>query len=266
MRFSRRWPAVALNWSSLGDEGVGSGVWGAGVGAITSATGGATLSAGICSDSPLPTPNTRFAFFRILTRSTMNVVDPLIFRRHFAQTVLACGVGNALGVDRFGVVAEGVEQRGRGEGIEHARDAAADGVHGPDRVRGERIPRAAGYADAVLDVQHRLVERQRAEAITHPDSLAQRRVVRAVETRLQLRLADEQDREQVLVIELEVGEETDLVEGGLRRDELRLIDDQHRLAAGFVQLEQLRVNLIEQLVAETGGLESEPRGDRAEEL
>src|SRR4051794_32028134 len=209
MRSWRRWPAVALKCSSLGDEGVGSGVWGVGAGAITSATGGVTLSAGICSDSPPPTPNTLFAFFRIFTRSTMDVVDPLIFRRHFAQTVLACGSGNARGIDRLGVVAEGVEQRGCGEGVEHARDAAADGVHGADCVRGEGISRAAGHADAVLDVQHRLFERQRAEAITHPDPLAKRRVVRAVETRLQLRLADEQDREQVLVVELKVGEETD---------------------------------------------------------
>src|SRR3954470_24113204 len=122
MRSSRRRPAGALKWSSLFDAGVGCRVSGVGAGAIASATGGATLSAGICSDSPLPTPNTLFAFFRILTRSTMKVVDPLIFRWHFAQTVLACGGGNARGVDRLGVVAEGVEQRGRGEGIEPARD------------------------------------------------------------------------------------------------------------------------------------------------
>src|SRR4051812_43372386 len=186
MRFSRRWPAVALNFSSLFDAGVGCRVSGVGETAAVwdgaTSCGGATTAsvvAGACSDSPPSTPNTLFAFFRILTRSTMNVVDPLIFRRHFAQTVLACGSGNARGVDRFGVVAEGVEQRGRGEGIEHARDAAADGVHGPDCVRRERISRAAGHADAVLDVQHRLVERQRAEAITHPDPLAQRRVMGA---------------------------------------------------------------------------------------
>src|SRR5205085_5895180 len=129
MKPSRRWPAVDLNWSSLGDEGVGSGVWGVGEDAAGSATIGSgavtTASAGgFCADS-------RAFFFRIFTRSTMDVVDPLIFRWNLAQAVLAGGGGNARCVDRLGVVAEGVEQCRGGQGVEHARDAAADGVHGP---------------------------------------------------------------------------------------------------------------------------------------
>src|SRR3954469_10220606 len=102
MKPSRRWPAVALNCSSLGDEGVGC--WASDVEEAASGSGwtaacGGAASVGFGSDSPLATPNTFFAFLRILTRSTMNVVDPLIFRWCFAQAVLAGGGGNARCVD-----------------------------------------------------------------------------------------------------------------------------------------------------------------------
>src|SRR5438105_560620 len=154
MKPSRRWPAVALNCSSLGEAGVGcrvSGVGESAAGSGCAASGGGATTAsdvGFSSDSPLPTPNTFFAFFRIFTRSTMNVVDPLIFRWRFTQAMLAGGGGDARCVNRFGVVAEGIEQRGCGERVEHARNAAAGGVHGAGGVGGERIPRAAADADA----------------------------------------------------------------------------------------------------------------------
>src|SRR5207302_1757987 len=155
MNPSRRWPAVALNCSSLGEAGVGGRVSGVGESAAGSgcaaSCGGATTASdvGFSSDSPLPTPNTFFAFFRIFTRSTMDVVDPLIFWWRFAKAMLAGGGGDARCVNRFGVVAERIKQRGCGERVQHARDAAADGVHGTDGVGGERIPRTAGDANAV---------------------------------------------------------------------------------------------------------------------
>src|SRR5205823_8866379 len=112
-------------------------------------------------------------------------------RGDLGQSVFARGGGDARGVDALGIVAEGVEQRGGGEGVDQPRDAAADGVNALHGRARERVARAAGHADAMLDVRDRLVERERAEAVAKADALPQRRVVRAVETRLQLGLADE---------------------------------------------------------------------------
>src|SRR5258706_381730 len=216
-----------------------------------------SLSRGI-SRSPLAATRSPsfFAFLRILTRSTMGYLETMLARRG----------GDAGGVDGQGVVAEGVEQRGRGQGVDHARDAAADGVDLANGLGAERIPRSARHPDAVLDVAGRVVLVQRTEAVAHTDALAQRRVGGALEARLQFRLPDQQHREQILIVELEVRQQADLVERLLRRDELRLVEDQHRLALLLVQLEQLRVDAVQQLVAETRRLDAEGRGDRAQEL
>src|SRR6185436_530914 len=163
---ARRWPAVCLKVSSV--EGVSSraerGSWGSGgaTGSAASGTGcstatrtGPSLSLGMTSACAF------FAFFLIFTRSTMRGL----------HAVLAGGAGDARGVDGLGVLAEGVEERGGGEGVDQAGDAAAEEVDLFHRVEVEWIPGAAGDADAMLDVLDRLRERKRAERVTHPDAL-----------------------------------------------------------------------------------------------
>src|SRR5205085_6146677 len=114
-----------------------------------SGSGGAAL----CSSATGAFSSASFflAFFRIFTRSTMRVL-----RRH---AVFARGGVDAGGIDRRRVFAEGVEERGRGEGVDQARDAAAQRVNLHHRFAAERIARAAGDADAMLDVFERLVLR-----------------------------------------------------------------------------------------------------------
>src|ERR1051326_2812136 len=196
-----------------------------------------------------------FAFLRIFTRSTMRL-----------QPVLVRGGGDALRIDRLRVLAERVEQRRRGERVDQPRDPAAGRVNLLHRRAAERVARAAADAHAMLDVRDRLLQRQRPEAVAQADALPQRRVGGTVDARFELRLSDEQHREQILIVELEVRQQADLVERRLRGDELRLVDDQHRLAAAFVQLEELGVDLVEQVVAEAARLEAEAARNRSEKL
>src|SRR5204862_8174602 len=110
-----------------------------------------------------------FAFLRILARSTMH---DLLGR---GEAMLAGGGSDARGVDALRVVAEGVQQRGGGQRVDQARDAAAHGVDALHRRPREGVSSAAGDADAMLDVVDRLGPRERAEAVAKADALAQRR-------------------------------------------------------------------------------------------
>src|SRR5206468_9808932 len=92
------------------------------------------------------------AFLRIFTRSTMRVL-----RRH---AVFARGGVDAGGIDRRRIFAEGVEQRSRSERVDQSRDSSAQRVNLHHRRGAERIARATGDADAMLDVLERLVLRQ----------------------------------------------------------------------------------------------------------
>src|ERR1041385_8413887 len=186
--------------------------------------------------------------------------------RRLREPVVARRGGDALRVDRLRVLAEGVEQRGRGERVDQARDPAARRVDLLHRRAAERIPRAAAHPHAMLDVFDRLLQRQRPQTVTHSDALPQRRVGEAVDAHLQLRLSDEQHGQEVLIVELKVRQQADLVERRLRRDELGLVDDQHRLAAAFAKLEELGVDLVEKAVAEAARLEAEAARNRSEKL
>src|SRR2546427_10864286 len=118
----------------------------------------------------------------------------------------------------------------------------------------------------MLDVAKRLLECQRAERVAHSDALSKRRVCRAIETPVELRLSDQQHGQEILIVELEIREQPDLIECRLARKQLRLIDDQHRLAATLVQLNQLCVNLVEQIAAQLRRRDAQSIGDRAQQL
>src|SRR5215213_1355597 len=110
-------PAFRLRASGFGDSSAGGVVGSDGAGCAFAAAASASSFS--------------FAFFfLILTRSTM---------RGGLHVVLSGGGRDARGIDRLGVFAEGVEERGRGQGIDQARNAAADGVDLFHRLAAERV-------------------------------------------------------------------------------------------------------------------------------
>src|SRR2546430_5605908 len=120
MKPSRFLPASCLNFSSFADDGCSvAGVLGCWI--------SCSLLAARCSLRAF------FAFFRILTRSTMY--------RLLHEAVLARRGDDARGVDALGIVAEGLQKRGGGEGVDQARDAAAYDVDALHRVMVERVAR-----------------------------------------------------------------------------------------------------------------------------
>ena len=119
----------------------------------------------------------------------------------------------------------------------------------------------------MLDVLDRLFERERLERVAHPDALAERRVCVALEANIELRLSDEDHREQVLIVELKIRQQADLVERRLWSGiscASSMISD--RLALLLVQLDELRLDLLEQVVADARRRAAQSRGDRVDEL
>src|SRR5712691_5732573 len=170
----------------------------------------AALSGGSAGEVAGPSLFFSFAFLRIFTRSTMRLLHLMVARR-------GVDAGN---VNRLGVFPKGVEQRGRCQRVDQARDAGAQQVNLFHRGAAEGIAAAPGDADAVIDVSKSFLQRERFERVAHADALSQRRVRRAVQTRMQLRLADQDHRQQILIIELKVREQADLIERRFGRNEL----------------------------------------------
>src|SRR3954451_3127318 len=140
-RPSRRWPASSLNFSSFDSAGVAGEVAGCRL-SVAGSTAGCSATG-----NWEPATSAFFAFLRIFTRSTMDLHSMLARRGRDARRV-----------DRRSVFAERIEQRRRGEGVDQARDAAADDVDLRHRFARERIALAAGDADAVVDVVDRFLE------------------------------------------------------------------------------------------------------------
>jgi hypothetical protein len=92
-------------------------------------------------------------------------------------------------------------------------------------------PFRAGQFQPVLDILADLEARERLEMITHRDALAQLAQARAVQAVAQLRLAQQDDLQQLAVVGLDVGEQADLFEQVLGQI-LRLVNDEH----GFLAL------------------------------
>src|SRR5450759_5042173 len=140
----RRCPAVSRKRTIL--SVFGGALSGAPVSSPALFGAAATSGAGEDTGTPLRTFSFfsffSFAFLRTFTRSTMGLL----------QLMLACGGVDAFDVDNLGVLAECVEQSGRGQGVDQPRNAAAQHVNLFHRFPAERIARATGHADAVLHV------------------------------------------------------------------------------------------------------------------
>ena len=115
--------------------------------------------------------------------------------------------------------------------VQHPRDARGGLVEARHRACAEEIGRAAGDGEPVRARTPRPPRRRAGAGGSRPRSAGSAaRNAFLLEARAQLGLADQHDRDQVAVVELEVGEEADLLEGGAARDEVRLVHDQERRA------------------------------------
>ena len=123
-----------------------------------------------------------------------------------------------------------------------------------------------GGPQTMLDVAERLPLGQRAQATADPDALVELAQLGAHELRLELRLAGEDDLQELPVRSLERGQDADLLER-LHAHVLRLVDDDHDALAlaprGQEMLAEHRHELAPRLAPP---LEAEVVQDRADEL
>jgi len=136
-----------------------------------------------------------------------------------------------------------------------------------DCLVGEERPCASRHRQPVRQVGAGVLDGQGHEVERHPDPLRERAVCAVAQTIAQLRLAHQDDRHEVAVVELEVREEADLLEGGLAGNQVRLVHDQQRGAALPVELQEPLVDLLEEVVRVEARLgHPELRRRRLEEL
>ena len=116
----------------------------------------------------------------------------------------------------------------------------------------EEIARRAGDARAVADVGKRLALSQRFEVIAAGDALRKLAQFLLCQHFAQLRLADQDDLQQLLGFGLEIGQQAHLLEH-VGREVLRLVDHQHHAPASAVRIEQeVREEVDERLDAALG--------------
>jgi hypothetical protein len=117
-------------------------------------------------------------------------------------------------------------------------------VHGRERVRGEGgLAVAAGHGQAVADVVLRLLAAQRGQVVARGHALGELAQLVPAQHLLQLRLAHEHDLDELLGVRLQVRDEADLLQH-LRREVLRLVDEEDDVAALRARLEQEPVERV----------------------
>src|SRR5688572_22892421 len=99
----------------------------------------------------------------------------------------------------------------------------------------------------MIDVPPRLVAREVCERGPHGDALIQLRQLRRANEFLQLRLSDEDDLNQLLVVGLEIRQHTDLLQE-FNREMLCLVENRDACAAIRKLLQKVRVQLVEQFL------------------
>src|SRR5262249_38959073 len=143
---------------------------------------------------------------------------------------LAIDASNLIGVaDEEAVIAERVDE---------ARDASGVLGDAADRGVGEQTEvLRAGDAKARADVVAGLLLGQRRYAAAKADSLLELTQLGTVQRVQQLRLAHEQDLQELFGLGLEVREKPDLLDSA-KVQVLRLIEDEHGVLASSAPLEQ----------------------------
>ena len=132
--------------------------------------------------------------------------------------------------------------------IHHAWNAFACAVDFADGPGGEmRAALATREREAMANVVLYVSEGQGQQLIMHEDALAKLAEFVARENGLELGLADEDDLEEFLLVGLEIGEKPDLLKH-LKGEVLRLIDDEHDVAAGRDAREEDFIDLRDEIV------------------
>jgi len=146
-----------------------------------------------------------------------------------------------------------LHQRAVAEQVDDARDAARKRVHEVERgglKRDRRRP--ARHPEAMRDVGLDFLAIERLERRADRDALIELAHLGGGQRVEQVQLADQHNLQQLRFVGLEVGDDADLFEH-LRRQVLRLVDDQHRAAVNGHQRQQEFVQRADQLVLARGG-------------
>ena len=100
--------------------------------------------------------------------------------------------------------------------------------------------------EPMQDVGLGFLRRQRRQVETQPDALHELYELGGIELFVELGLSREDDAKHLFLRRLDAGQKADLLEDAVR-EVLRLVDDQHHLAAGRVLLDQELVQRRDQL-------------------
>lgn len=176
---------------------------------------------------------------RLLRRRGFGLEDPV-------ASAVAQHLGHDVRIHVGAFVREGVDQRVVAELVDQTRRPPRGGVDHPARLVGEDPALGPRDGEAVGDVGLRLLQGQRAKMEFRGDALRELGQVRARDQLAQLRLAHEDELQQLVLVRVDVGEHPQLFER-LRRQVLRLVEDQRGASAGGVFLDQEVLELPEEL-------------------
>ena len=142
----------------------------------------------------------------------------------------------------------GTQQRPVAQHIEQAGHAAAQAIDPADQTVREELPRSCGNTgnlEAVPEIGGDLRLVQRSEVIAGDDPLRQLAQIRSLQHPGQFRLTQQDDLQQFALVGLQVGEQAHLLQH-VDREILCLVDDQHRMSAPGVGVEQVAVEAIDE--------------------
>ena len=142
---------------------------------------------------------------------------------------------------------EGLEERVVGQGVDPAGQSAPQPVQGGDGVGLEDRGGPTGLPDAVHQVGGGALGIERLHAHPHLHPVRQLRIDR--DRGVERVVARQHQREEAPILVLELEEPADLRERIPRREQVGIVDDQHRVASVLADDRELLVHLGEQRIA-----------------
>ena len=144
----------------------------------------------------------------------------------------------------------GAQQCPVADDVDEPRDAPGHPLHGAQSRGGEDGRHGAGHREPVVHVGAAFGGGERCQVIAAGDALRQLAQFRARQQLTQLRLAHQDDLQELLLAGLQIGEQPHLFQH-FRRQSLGLVDDEHHAPAAGMGLQQVRVQGIDEVL---GGL------------